>query len=545
MPLIQKLNDPQFWIKKCLTDLYFLCRCVLTTLEDPTPGYKDLYKPTHQRICKFIQEYALPGNKVIILCPRGWIKSYLITIGWTIQRMLQNLVEKKRDHWIISNATFGNAQQFLKKIKYNFQYNEFLKGLFRDVLPSEPDTEADRWTMDEIELSGNSVEVGSVEGNLVSRHYRGMINDDLVNLDNSKTVEQIIKVIDWWKLAQSLLEADGLEIMLGTRWSYNDLYGYLIDKFLEIPSKTLDDSRSQPVFEWHNGRYHYLRYLCWEDPVNETGSTFPTLFPERRLKQIKEEQAEHFPGQYLNDPMSLSDMVFQRTWFKTWRADRIPEQRVTIQLLDPAGKETKQSDFNGQVVLWAASDQNLYVRSAQRKKGTDLEIVEWMVETAVINQSQIIGVEEYRCMTFRDLATFLIPQMIRQGKVPKHLIEYANRIPYRMVELKHHNRPKPLRIKNLTGWFEQGKVFLAPTGMDDLIEELIRAGKTERDDLADALAYVLDVVIFPAVTDPPQTLIVPDYLKMTAEEKEKKEWDEQSEAVYVGQNYIEDDDSLF
>ena len=213
MAILERLNNPQWWIDKALSDLYFLCRCVLATLEDPTPGYKDLYKPTHERICRFIEKYSLPGHKVIILCPRGWVKSYVITIGWLIQRLLKNLLTNKREHWIIDNATLSNSMQFLKKIKFNLQYNELLVGLFRDVLPKNPESDAARWTLEELEINGNSIEVGSVEGNLVSRHYKGMIHDDLVDKENSRTVDQIIKVIDWWKLAQSLLESDGLEII--------------------------------------------------------------------------------------------------------------------------------------------------------------------------------------------------------------------------------------------------------------------------------------------------------------------------------------------
>lgn len=524
MAILERLNNPQWWIDKALSDLYFLCRCVLATLEDPTPGYKDLYKPTHEHICRFIEKYSLPGHKVIILCPRGWVKSYVITIGWLIQRLLKNLLTNKREHWIIDNATLSNSMQFLKKIKFNLQYNELLVGLFRDVLPKNPESDAARWTLEELEINGNSIEVGSVEGNLVSRHYKGMIHDDLVDKENSRTVDQIIKVIDWWKLAQSLLESDGLEIIIGTRWTYSDLYGHLLEKFLRVPKEIEDASRKQPIFEWHRDRYHYLRYLCWQDPVHETGSTFPTLFPESRLKQLKEEQGEYFPGQYLNDPMSFEDAKFQRQWFVTWEERNIPATRVTIQLVDPMGKDTKQSDYMGHVVIDAGTDKKLYVRYAQRDKKTDADAVKWIVEIAMIYQPMMIGVEEFRYGTFKDLADYIIPQMIRQGKIPPHLAEYCLRIPYRMVELKHHNRPKKLRIQNLTGWVQQGNFLFAPHGMDDFFEELLRWDKWERDDIVDAAAYVLDIVVFPTEKDPPKTFILSDELKMTPEQRERKFW---------------------
>lgn len=536
-----KFQNPDWWIHEILTNLYFTCRCILTTLEDPTPGYKDLYRPTHRDVCRFIETYALPGHKVIILMPRGWVKSYIITVGWTIQRILKNLVIGKRDHWIISNATLPNAKEFLKKIKFNFAYNELLRGLFREHIPDNLDNEAERWTLDDIEIKGNSIDVGSVEGNLVSRHYRGMINDDLVNLENSKTVDQIIKVVDWWKLAQSLLEADGLEIILGTRWSFNDLYGHILDRFLQIPKEKEEEFRNQPRIEWHRGRYHYLRYLCWADPVNERGSTFPTLFPESRLKEIQEEQGEYFPGQYLNDPLSFSDAQFKREWFRSWNHVSIPPVKITYQLLDPAGQETKQADYTGHVVLDACSDRNLYLRMAKRRKVSDSAAVEWMIETACFYQSQMIGVEENKFDIYQTLAEFLITQMIHMGKIAESDREYARSIPGMMIKLRHRNRPKPLRIQNLTGWFEQGKILLAPEGMDDLIWELMRFKKTERDDIADALAYILDIVIFPQVSDPPKLLVLPDHLKMTPEERERAEWEKVSEESWAGQGQMVED----
>jgi len=70
-----------------------------------------------------------------------------------------------------------------------------------------------------------------------------MINDDLVNRENSGTKEQIAKVIDWWKLARSLLESKGLEVSLGTRWFADDLYGYMLKEFLGLDEAAFKEHR--------------------------------------------------------------------------------------------------------------------------------------------------------------------------------------------------------------------------------------------------------------------------------------------------------------
>jgi hypothetical protein len=61
--------------------------------------------------------------------------------------------------------------------------------------------------------------------------------------------------------------------------------------------------------------------------------------------------------------------------------------------------------------------------------------------------------------------------------------------------------------------------------MDDLKTELIRFGTWTYDDLADALAYALDVAVFPKIDEKIPPLIVPEEYKLTHEQREKKFWD--------------------
>jgi hypothetical protein len=521
MEVLTRLRNPEWWQTQSLEDLYFLTRNVLSTLEDPTPGYKDLWKPTHGDLCRFLKEYAKPGHKCIVLMPRGWIKSYVATVGWTLQRVLRNLVEGKREHLIISNATIGNSREFLEKIKFNLQYNELLRAIFKKWLPENPPEQAERWTQDEISIKGNKIETGSAEGNLVSRHYTIGINDDLVNRDNSATAEQISKVIDWWKLFQSLLLPKSVELIIGTRWDEDDLYGHIIKSFLQVPSEEKNKSR----IEWHKGKYHLLQLSCWADVEARTGSTFPTMFPDWKLKEIEVEQAERFGGQYLNDPIAMSNKPFKPTWLsRTWDPALLPKIVTTIMTVDPTGKEKAESDYTGMTVVDAGLDKNVYIKFAQRKLVTDLKLVEWIVEVACDHFPAVIGIEENKYSTLMELMELSLPLIIRKLGLNKEQAEYATTLPGLCMELRHRGRPKHVRILNLTGWFESGRMLLAPAGMQDVRDELLRFPSIRLFDIADALAYVLDVLTFPRATDPERYLVVPEFLKLTDEEREREEW---------------------
>ena len=857
MEIIKNISNPFWWVEKCMTDLYFECRNVLQILEDPTIGLKDLYYPTHKRMCDFAEKNALEGHKLLILCPRNWLKSYIYTVGWTMQRLIRNWVHRRQEHIIISNATGDNAKEFLWRIKYNLLYNDFLRGILMSTIPGlseqldDPENKAERWTQGEIQILGNRVDTGSVEGNLVSRHFKVMINDDLVSLDNSRTREQLAKTIDWWKLARSLLLPSGIELSVGcltadsrvlmatgeekriidvevgervmsfmrkpgfgeglkpqkveavipqgeaevfevktrnrkleatanhpfltttrgfvrldelkigdkikvahyldvckyrqdlseeemwafgymlgdgwlidnkgrygiciskgvdeklnnrfinfftnkfptssfyetdfgyyrsdskapfsyykklgfcgkaktkrvppwiyslttvlkesfldgfidadgwvqnkskcielsnknlvldikrlaescgykvsnvhtrtrmsqppnspveieatshhigigyrrwkkgvrwervlsitpkgkkevydltvanthnfvgngfiihnTRWDYDDLYGHIIERFLK-PGK--DYSVGKPIVELHRGNFHLMQMDCWEDVDAETGSTYPVLFPEWKLKELQEEQEEEFYGQYRNDPLKKGKNKYKREDFHYYVDGDIPSIVNTVFLLDVTDKDKNTSDYTGLTVADLGCDKKGYIRAGERKKVTDGALIEWLIEIAPIYQPSVIGIETTKYATILELMEFIIKKKFALGEVPSGYKDFVKTMPYICHELKHRGRPKKIRVENMHGYVQRGIILFPRSGADCLIDELLRFGSSKVDDTADSFGYLFDVLEFPEKTDPPKALILPDKLKMTQEEREKEDWSNYLDDVY-------------
>jgi len=366
-----------------------------------------------------------------------------------------------------------------------------------------------------------------------------MINDDLVNLENSKTSDQIEKVIEWWRLARSLLSPDGTSINIGTRWSYDDLYGWIINKFIQ-PSK--DYYVGKPIVELHRGKYHLLQMDCWADPDEETGSTFPILFPEEKLKEIFDEQGDAAYGQYRNDPLARGKNPFKREWFKRWHPDDQPGQRHTLFLIDPTGTAGEDSDFTGLVMVDLCPDRKGYIKFGERQKITDMELAQYIIRKGIDYRPDMIGVETNKFGVMQDMLEMLISQMLRRGDFDEAHVEFAKKIPYILIELKPGGRPKDVRIRNLTGRVESGDFLFPFNGTEQLEEELMRFPTTKNKDIADAFAYVLDHMNFPKTTDPVKTLELPAHLKETGEEREKREWEEIKDSAYLGQQPIVDDD---
>lgn len=165
----------------------------------------------------------------MILVPRGCFKSTFFTVG----RSLQAIAKNRNERILIANATLANSQRFLGEIKDHLRKNEEYKTLYGEFYDPKL-----RWNEDEIEVAGRAlgakeatVTAVGVGGNLVSQHYSKIICDDLVNLENSATRYQADKVIDWWKRAFSLLDYEGEMIIIGTRWSYYELYSWIVEKY--------------------------------------------------------------------------------------------------------------------------------------------------------------------------------------------------------------------------------------------------------------------------------------------------------------------------
>jgi len=534
------LEDPFWWINKSVEDLYFLGRCILQTVEDPTPGFKDLWYPLHKRVANFLDNYAQPGQYCLFLLPRHWIKSYFINGAWAIQRLMKNGLAGKRENFLFSHAVEPLAIRLKGRIKHNLKYNKFLRGLLSLTSPEvakeidDPENTAELWTKEEDIIFGNRLMTGAVEKVLESQHFDVHIGDDLVVKENSQTNTQIEKVINWWKSARALMSPKSIEILIGTRYGFDELYGYLIEKYLQ-PPKDYHMQTDDGVIELHRGNFHLFQCDCYIDPIEETGSTFPNMFPEEKLKQLAIELEDEFPYQYRNTPIVRGNQTYKRKHFRYYENEGdIPEIVYTVMLIDATNKEKDTSDFTGVVVIDMGVDKHAYVRRAWKIKKTDRNLIDWICEHAPHYNPATIALESTKYETIQELMELVIPQKLKCDKIPAGYRDFVANLPHIFRELKHRGRPKPVRHENMHGYVQDGTVLFPRHGAEILIEELLRFGSTKYDDVADAFSYLQDVLVFPSKTDPVKTSIFPERMLKTAKEREEEDWENYRKNVYLG-----------
>lgn len=244
-------------------DYYFFCKQIL--------GYGKMRPKPHQEMCDFLEPVLTGKHKVegsrkkLLLEPRGSFKSSVSTVGGS----LWALVQDPNIRILVAGETQKNAKKFVKEIKTHLETNPRFKAIFGDWV-----NDNNTWKDDEFIIKTrtavkkeSSVTAASLEKqSSTGQHYDLIFLDDPVSFNNINTPEQLQKTIDFYKMLLSILDPKGAIVVVGTRYSAMDLYGWLSDP--ESPE------------------FGKIDVLCRE-AISDEGDL---LFPEELTKEFLDEQ---------------------------------------------------------------------------------------------------------------------------------------------------------------------------------------------------------------------------------------------------------------
>jgi len=301
--------------------------------------------------------------------------STIITYGLTIQDILKN------PEWTfgIFSHTRPIAKAFLKQIKTELETNSFLKGLFPEILFQNPESESPSWSLDagitvkrKSNPKENTIEAyGLVDGQPTSKHFTGLIYDDVVTIDSVTTPEQIKKTTAAWEMSTNLgSNHGGFKRFIGTRYHANDTWSEIIKKGSAIPRihRATDNGKidGNPVF----------------------------LTPEKLAEKKKDMGPYTFGSQMLQDPVADKAMGFKEEWWKDSQTIK-PDGMNLYLLVDPASKKKKSSDYTVMVVVGLAPDGNYYIVDGIRDRLNLVERAQKLFSFHRKYKPKIIGYEEY------------------------------------------------------------------------------------------------------------------------------------------------------
>jgi len=418
----------------------------------------------HKELCNFVTDGK--DRKKLVLLPRGHLKSTLITIGYSVQSIINN----PNIRILILSATYEMAVDFVTEAKRHLKENETIHRLYGDFTEGVEEWSADRVTLKRTDhnIKGPTLKAAGIDSNLVGSHPDLIIIDDPHNRDNSQTADNIEKVINRFRDCIDLLEPGGQLIVIGTRWNLIDLYGWIQDKDNHIVQD-----------------FDVMVKTAYEGNI-ETGEGFVPLWPEKfTLKELQSRLRadgwEQFSGQYMNNPVPQQNATFKRDDFQKYDPlDIRGKEMLKIMTVDPAISLEKTADYSAIITCGIDTFGNIFILDIWRDRVQPSELIDKIFEIYEAHHPNHVGLETIAYQ--KALAYTIREQMqVRNRYLP-------------ISEIQPHERSKDQRIKGLQPLYANHKIFHPENHrlkfyFEDELANYPRAG---HDDMIDAFSYALD-----------------------------------------------------
>lgn len=478
--------------RMCRTNLKFLCKEIL--------GMDKWDDVLHDDLQAFLDN---SGDHKLILVPRGHLKSSIVTVGWTIQQILINPNEAV----LLRNAVWDLSREFLKQIS-NYLNSEILEQIFGEFC--RPDS---IWTKEVVEVAQKTdlvdrqptITTAGLETALTGRHFRKILDDDLVGQQNVTTKEQALKVIQTYGDSENLLNSGGSHVIIGTRWANRDLYGHILAEDCRTVNGYHVDKRDGPegwrkaYQRWlkkepnvgaafakgrfdvylrraeENGQVIFAKEYCMTDKEQEMLASLNVH--KKSLETLKRNPAQ-YACQMNNDPLDDDLIEFRREWFlRTERTPELMQQLMSIRALisiDPAFRLKQTNDFSGIAVTKALNDGRIFVLEAKQIKINAAQLVDEIFKLVSIYKPYKVCIETVSAQIL--LVDLLKNEMKRRNTW------------FTIEEVKTSTtETKAMKIRGLVEYYSNGRLIHLGQ-LVDLESQLLEFPRGTHDDIIDALS---------------------------------------------------------
>lgn len=477
--------------EKCRENLYFLTAKVL--------GFENLIPMTpkaHYGLCRFAERKTgipeIDNSRIqMIAVARGWGKSSTVTIGRSIQRILQD-----RDYSIgIANEASDKAKKFLSAIKAQFESNDLLRLLFPEVIPDLKDT---TWKSDEIVVNRTrpnpvnpSVAAVGVGSQTAGYHLNEWILDDIISDDAAENARagawtEIEKTNRWIDRLQYLLKRpkqDPITIIY-TPWWPGDCYDYAEEVFgrgeeperflwtLNLPADPrTGEADTQRIELVQKGELAMFRLR----PFSDGRLIFPEVYDWDTLERLREDEPHFYSGQVLLNPTTGATTTFKEEylsefWFENDNQigyrnheGRIEYERIkdlrTILAVDPA-ISPKTSAARSAVTVVGSNGKFLFLLESWAKRAPPTDVAETVLDFYLRYRPSRILIESVAYqMALAEIITLLAEKRKIREPLPIHEFKTGSQI------------KKSQRISGLEPYFRKGLFYWYPRDQQDFFEE--------------------------------------------------------------------------
>lgn len=427
---------------RCKTSLRFLCKDILGM---------SLWDVCHDWLEDFLEQST--KNKKLILLPREHLKTSLITIGKSIQHILDN-----PDVSILyASAVQSNAESFLALTKGYLTAKSKLSEIFGKF-------ESEKWNENEILIRqrkadqiSKTISVAGSDKAITSQHYDVIFLDDIVNRQTVSTLEQMEKTKKFYSDVLDLLKkGSGILYVIGTRWDERDLYGHIIKNFSD--------------------EFDVMNMQATTDGTTDGEIIFKKKFTNQILKELLRMKGSYeFNCQYMNSITSPESRIFNPP-VRYWSVNDTQTSKNVI-TFDPATSDKRESC--DAVVLASGINESSQICVLGYTIFKQKEKTPFNMMNKIFDYMNRFVIRDVVVETNggQEVYAYLLKDESKKRKVNLNIIEV------------HQSRSKESRILALQPYWERGDLLLKQ-GMIELEDQIdrFRVPVNSMCDVLDALA---------------------------------------------------------
>lgn len=208
---------------------------------------------------------------------------------------------------VISNTFDPHAIKILSALRTHIETNERVHRVFPEMrkspLPGDPWGQS-RLTVERVTIAKDpSLQALGTFGPINGSRLDGIVLDDILNFENTRTIEQVRKVVDWLDAEVfTRVTEDGFVHWIGTPWS---------------PADPMHEIAKRPA--WANRRYSGVRNPT--AAMDQWAPLWPEQFSLERLKRIYDGTTPiNFARKYLCEVRLDTASRFHQAWIDNAKA---------------------------------------------------------------------------------------------------------------------------------------------------------------------------------------------------------------------------------